>query len=364
MTKKLFNRVLVISLCLISFLVFYKPMSEVKAEECNVNQGENLQEIKAMWFWCNYNLEYERDYVVDKELREETLDKLQQDGINMLFLTMDTDKLYVYKDFLKDAHERGMKVQALFGDPAMIYDDFSQWTRKVIDDISDYNNENEEVYKIDGIHYDVEFYCDRNREKPEEKWIDGESEEARKSVVRKEYINFVREVCSYAYNKNIETAFDVPAWLDRFTFYDNDGLNKNIADEVCRAADYIVIMDYTTNAKNIFNSLNNTSVYNFSDGSRAKSYMNWMERTAKFNNKLIIGVDLETFKNEAQAKANNPSLVPYYIAEDYEYSKDYVMKIINDSMCMIEEDLEKEDLSLNYGYGIHNVYPWLKLNKN
>ena len=81
----------------------------------------------------------------------------------------------------------------------------------------------------------VEFYCDRNREKPEEKWIDGESEEARKSVVRKEYINFVREVCSYAYNKNIETAFDVPVWLDRFTFYDNDGLNKNIADEVCRA---------------------------------------------------------------------------------------------------------------------------------
>ena len=59
----------------------------------------------------------------------------------MLFLTMDTDKLYVYKDFLKDAHERGMKVQALFGDPAMIYDDFSQWTRKVIDDISDYNND-------------------------------------------------------------------------------------------------------------------------------------------------------------------------------------------------------------------------------
>ncbi len=56
-------------------------------------------------------------------------------------------------------------------------------------------------------------------------------------------------------------------------------------------------MDCKNNAKNIFDSINNTSFYNFSDGSRTKSDMNWMERTAKFNNKLIIGVGLESFKS-------------------------------------------------------------------
>ena len=72
--------------------------------------------------------------------------------------------------------------------------------------------------------------------------------------------------------------------------------------------------------------------------------MNWMERTAKFNNKLIIGVGLESFKNEVQAK-------------------DYITKIINDSRGMIEDSLDEEDLCLNYGYAIQSVYHGMEYDK-
>ena len=42
-------------------------MLEVKAEEVPIEKGKS-QDIKAMWFCCNYNLKSERVYITD-ELR-------------------------------------------------------------------------------------------------------------------------------------------------------------------------------------------------------------------------------------------------------------------------------------------------------
>lgn len=321
---------------------------------------DDFNPLKVIWFWCNTTVQEEFKYVTEESYRKSVLEKLEKDNINTIYIPMDTDKLEQYKEFIEEAYNRNMDVYALYGDPNFIYQEgFSTCVDNCIDEIAKYNNNHE--IKIKGIHYDVEPYTITNRD-DSENWKDGESEEARKSKARSKYIEFVKYSTKYAHDKNLLIGFDIPCWLDRYSFYDEKNNLKNMGEEVIKTADNIALMDYTTNAKNIYNSLINTGTYTFSDGTSIEIEKNWIQRANDYGKELVIGVDLGTFKTEYEAKINNPSLVPTYIAEDYEYTYDYVVNtIIADAMKMIENNIKENNYYVDYGYAIHHIYPWLEL---
>lgn len=323
--------------------------------EVNSKDMAKLKKPLAVWFWCNTSIPEEIKYVDNPSDTVSVLDKLQQLNINIIYIPMDVVNISRYTNFIKEAYKRDMYVYALYGDPAFIFEEnYSSCINGIMDAVSQYNSSATYDAKVRGIHYDVEAYANTAQ------WQDGQSESAKNNICRTSYLNFIIRAKNYASTLGLIVGYDIPVWLDRFTVIHN-GEEKNMAEEVIKHADDITLMDYTTNANNIYISLDNRGTYTFSDSTTITLTKSILQQLDIYKKNYIIGVNLDTFKQEAQAKIDRPELVPTYIAADYEYTFPYVSKILLDAENLVNNFNQTNNITSQFGFSYHHIYPLLQL---
>ncbi|MDD2627295.1 MAG: hypothetical protein PHD20_00170 [Clostridia bacterium] len=332
--------------------IFSKKLNTVI--EIEKNELEDIKKVIAVWFWCNSTIPEEIKYVDNPLETKRVLDKLKELNVNIIYIPIDIDKTDRYTNFIKEAYKRDMYVYALYGDPQFVFEEIRPSSvNSIIDAITEYNENASYDSKIRGIHYDVEPYANSQ-------WVDGQGDAAKSNICRTSYLDFITEVYNYSKGKNITIGYDIPVWWDRYTAI-HDGVEKNIAEEVIKLADEITFMDYTTNANNIFLSLDNKGKYTFGDGTTITLTESVLERLEKYKKDYIVGVDLSVFEAEAEAKINRPDLVPTYIAEDYEYTYPYITSMLKDVEKKLNIFNKDNGLNSDFGFAYHHIYPLLEL---
>ena len=161
----------------------------------------------------------------------------------------------------------------------------------------------------------------------------------------------------------MKTEYDIPFTYNRFTYYDENGEEKNMAEDIVKYADKTTIMVYTTNQNYIFESLDKMKEpYTETDGSILQSEKSWM-RIANENQKAIeVGVELDVFKNEAENLKNHPEYAGVYIDPNYEYTWNYINNTILGGTTEKIDNYDKENnYKTEYTYCIHHIYPFLRL---
>lgn len=314
----------------------------------------DLGKPKAVWFWCNYEIPEEIKYVTNPADTVSVLNKLDELGINIIYIPINVDNVNVYSNFIKEAYKRDMYVYGLYGDPHFIFEEnYSSCINGIIDSIDTYNKTASYDAKIRGVHYDVEPYANSQ-------WVNGQTEIAKNNICRTSYLNFITKSQAYAKSKGLIAGYDIPVWLDRYTAI-YAGVEKNLGEEVVKTVDEVTFMDYATNANNIFASLDNRGTYTFEDGSTITLTKSILQHINDNKKNYIIGVDLNTFKQEAQAKIDRPELVPTYIAPDYEYTYAYVTKMLNDVESRVNVFQRNNNINAQYGLCYHHIYTLLQL---
>ncbi len=338
---------------------------------------EDYEPLKSVWFWCSPSLPDEYKYIINETERKNAIDTFAEKNYSVIYLSMDYKNLDNYTDFIEYANEKNLNVYALFGDPLFIYNDYSDGIYNYIDAIKQYNDKHD--IKIKQIHYDVEPHAIVKGNYPNldsnKYWVDGETESAKKAIVRSKFVEFVQVSTEYAHKNNIQTGYDITFWIDRYSYYNaKENKYKNIGEEIVRVADNITIMDFGTKPDYILANVIDKKTYTYDDKSSIEVTENWIEKCLKYDTELTVGMDLETFKNEAKKKEdafnNNKEeyniLVPTYIPADYEYTRKYVEeKIIKESQNRISNYvIQNKYKGINLGYAIHHAYTWLDLIKN
>ncbi|MDD2375917.1 MAG: hypothetical protein PHD15_01505 [Clostridia bacterium] len=315
---------------------------------------KDLEKPLAIWFWCNTGIADEIKYVDNPVDTVSVLNKLDKIGINIIYIPIDTENINSYSNFIKEAYNRNMYVYGLFGDPHFIFkQNYNSCINKTMDAVSQYNKSASYDAKIRGIHYDVEPYGN-------EEWVDGQSKSAKSNICRTSYIDFVTKAQSYAKPLGLIVGYDIPVWIDRYTFI-QEGQEKNIAEEVFKLADEITIMDYGTNANIIYKGLDNRGTYKFADNTTITLTKSYSQQMETYKKNYIIGVDLATFETEAQAKIDRPELVPTYIAPDYKYTFSYINQMIDDVENRVNIFQENNNINCQFGFAYHHIYPLLEL---
>ena len=289
----------------------------------------------AVWVWENSLKELN----VSDLTRKDSLNKLKNNNINEVYLSILPDDLENYTSYLKSLYKNNIKVYMLYGDPHFIVEEnYDSVVNHNMDVISNFNDKYKDSLHIEGIHYDVEYYFDRSET---DKYKEGQSSEAINSKNRLGYINFARRAKSYASTKNLKVAFDVTAFSTNLTtFIDSDGVEKNMLDELLKNSDSLVVMAYSFKPSYIMDSLLYRD-YTYEDGSYINVGKNYIEKLNEANKEIIIAFEIPMFTDTYQNNKDNIAVlnqkVPEYktvFGNSYNDSKDFIVS-------MEEEVLER-----------------------
>lgn len=346
-------------------------MNTVFNSRIKIDGNQNTSVIKAStWFWANPNLDYEMQYVTNKEKRESVINHLQKVGINEIYINMFLTNGYdsfvnTYSDFIEYANSKNIKIFWLDGDPSSIMEENYKVT---VDDkleaIEKYNNSHKG--KIEGMHYDVEFYAESNNDFGAGLWIDGQSEEAKKSKRRLYYINYARYAYQKAKAKGISVAFDVTQELSKFTYYDEDNIEKNMMEELLKYSDSLTVMYYVTQQKYLTtnNMLTKTGEFRFDNGETItvnKSTLSYINAAKK---DYRIGSEVSSFRKD-YSKSHDCSesyikeLVPTYIDLDFVNTENvwkYLNYYYNLELSEIAKYQKSNNMESNYQIAYHDVW--------
>lgn len=345
-------------------------------EACQVENAG----VKATWFWVNYNDSYEISFITDKEKREAVIDHLSTYGINTFYLVFEQGHIEdTYKDFIIYANKKDIKIYLLEGDPFQIMESsYKKAINDRVDEIVAFNNKMKQQNinaKIEGIHYDVEYYV--NFEDPVLNdmgglgpWIEGQSETAKNGGRRRAYINFAKAAWKYAKQNQIRVEYDITQGLSKYTYYDEQGLEKNMAEEILKNSDAVTIMYYVTMYKFITtnNELTFTGTMNF-EGSNVNVDTSTVEYINKYHKEYSVGTELSQFrKDEVKrdlCKQNNfpyyNELVPDYIDIGYEYNLTYVRDYYRTQRNELIKYQNSKGLDDEVGIAYHDVWEFLSL---
>ena len=337
----------------------------------------NIEATKSTWFWINYNIPDEIKYVIDKKLREEVIDLLAENGINKIYIPLYLDHIQdTYEDFIIYANKKNIKIYNLIGDPTSIKNEnYNRTINLRMDEMNAFNEKmkkNGINAKIEGMHYDVEFYANGNTDFGLGKWIGGQSEEAKQGARRLAYINFAKEAKKYAKEKGLKVEYDVPQVLSKLTYYDENNNEKNMLEELLKNSDNITVMYYVTMKKYITtdNDLTFTGTYKFSlDDDPSQSQTEVLTSTIgminKYHNSYSIGSELAFFRqddtkmNECNTSFKN-ELKPY-IDADLKYTQQYMSGFYKLQIKNLSDYQESNNMVADIGISYHDAWELLYL---
>ena len=334
--------------------------------------------VRSVWFWANYNLNYEMQYITDKNYRESVLNKLAEIGINTIYLTMEPGQiLNVYKEFIAYANLKNIKVYYLLGDPTSILPEKEAISITVpMDEVAAFNNEminQGSSTKIEGLHYDVEFYGQGNTDFGLGLWINGQSETAKRGARRLAYINFAKKALIAARARSLKIEYDVTQEVGKFTYYDEQDSEKNMLEEILKNSDRISLMYYTTMKKYITtnNQLTATGIYTFphEEGSPDSSVditVSIIDYINQYHNSYSIGKELSFFRKDAMKvetckESFVNELVPTYIDQGLAFTPSYIRSYNDLERKTIKQYQDNNGMNSEVGLSYHDVWELLYL---
>jgi hypothetical protein len=260
--------------------------------------------IVATWLWNTYSIWKEKD---------KTLDFLEQNGVNLLFLQIDEDiPAGVYSTFIKEALNRGIAVHALGGAPDWVLPERRGELYRFIDWVVTYNSNVRPVERFNGIHLDVEPYVlPQWRNDPDTMlglWKDMVS-------------GFTQQVKA---DSHLTAGADLPVWLNRFNVDDGYGSKTTLSDWIMVNLDQVTLMAYIDNAKNIIKSVSNV-----------------LDEAEKHGTPVIIGVDA----------LNNSEMGSSFYAK----GRSQMQSELN---TVVQNLASKSSFA---GYAVHDYESWSKL---
>jgi len=186
------------------------------------------QQQRAVWVWNNW-------VASEADRRVDLLAFCKQRGINVLFLHIMPEDLSVRPDdfraLLTEAHQQGVRVQALAGAPEWVFPDKRARLKWFLESVVKFNEEGPAEAHFDGVHLDVEPYDTLE-------WKAGPLEVGKSYL---EMLEFTR-----AQIGALPLAADVPPWYSTIAM---DG-SSLLADVVARV-DQIGLMSYARQVKDI-----------------------------------------------------------------------------------------------------------------
>lgn len=350
-----------------------KKVTGVTKDKCNtnmINEG-------STWFWVNINDENELKYVTNKELREKVIDLFSENGINKIYIVIPSGYLQsTFKDFVIYANSKDIKVYNLIGDPSSIKEDgYERTINTYYDEIKSFNDKMSKEginARVEGVHYDVEFYGNGNEDFGYGKWIGGQSEEAKNCKRRLAYINLAKAAYKYAGKLGLEVEFDVPNILSKLTYYDEDNNEKNMLEEVLKNSDNVTIMYYVTMKKYITtdNALIYTGSYTFSvDDDENRSTVDvkesMVEMINRYHSSYNIGTDLSFFRQDdtkmKECTTSFKNELKPYIDSDLIYDLDYMNNYYKTQIDNIKNYQNSKNLSADVKIAYHDAWELMYL---
>lgn len=349
----------------------------VNKEDCEVQSDI----VKATWFWVNSSLDYEISYVTDKEKRERVLNHLESIGINTIYLLIkngiDLDELInTYGEFIKFANEKNIKIYLLDGDPSSILPSKYKIT---VDDrmdlVYDYNQKMKQEginAKVEGINYDIEF--NGGGDFGLGGASEGQSEESKRSPRRLAFINFAKYAKKYAAKKHLEVQYDIGHELTKYTYYDENNVEKNMGEELLKNSDKVNVMYYVTKKRSITtgNELTLTGKFNLDYKGEIDVKTSTIEYLNKYHKKYTVATELSFFRKDIRkVEACTPTrpdfvdeLVPTYIDKELIETKSlpqYLKQYYRLQLLELYKYQSNKNLSSEIGISFHDVWELLEL---
>jgi len=177
--------------------------------------------VKATWIWETTTL------MKDKSKK---LAFAKEQGVNVIFLHIDrkSNDIEPYRAFVEEAHELGIEVEALGGDPKWGLTDYRQEIKSFIGWIEDYQRAVDERAAFDGIHVDIEPYLLKE-------WEKDQDDVARQWMGNVEYL--VKKVRK---GVSIRISADLPFWIHKIPTRDSGSVGAWMIEQL----DRVVLMNY------------------------------------------------------------------------------------------------------------------------
>ncbi|MDF2962786.1 MAG: hypothetical protein K0S39_4521 [Paenibacillus sp.] len=259
----------------------------------------------ATWLWNSDSLLPKKD---------EVLQFLQQNKINLIFLQIDPDmSANEYGDFISKAGTLGIEVHALGGAPNWILPENQIKMYKLIDWVKNYNNKAQADQQFKGIHLDVEPFV-------MPVWY--QNTDTMLGLWRDTVSGFVEEIKKDS--PHLIAGADLPVWLERFNVTDGHGERTTLSDWMIEELDQTTLMAYRDNSNDILSSVANE-----------------MDEAEKYGKSIIVSVE---------TKPSNEGPITFY---------DKGQTLMMQELGRVVNALQNRASFV--GYAIHEYESWITL---
>jgi len=177
---------------------------------------------KATWVWQPESIENGKETI---------LSFAEQQGINLLYVKVDTTKPYsFYRPFIHAANAAGIEVHALGGHPAWALASHRERMMKLVNWVHGYNQSAAANERLHGVHLDIEPYVLPQWETDQE------------TVLREWTANIAAFVTEAKQDPELETSADLAFWLDQIP--SPVQADVSVSQWMIQRLDHVTVMAY------------------------------------------------------------------------------------------------------------------------
>lgn len=198
----------------------------------SINAEDYIEPPRAMWVW-------DVTIPASKESTKRLLEFCKSKNINRLYLSahnFSEEASKNFKQFNQNAHNNGIFVHALGGDPRWGLERYHQQPLRWVEDVLSFNRASKPAERFDGIQNDIEVY------------LLGKAWEQNKEGMLKEYLDLNRKIIELRQieEADIIYACDIPFWYDDDSslVVNWNGTSKPASFHILDTTDSVTIMDY------------------------------------------------------------------------------------------------------------------------
>jgi len=296
--------------------VWLKDDSEIREWELlNAPRAEiDPEHPRSLWLW-------KLDPVRKKAARRELYYFCERVGVRNIYLyfsSLSEKKEFGYfekvSQFLKEVHRKGLKVEALTGNPswslAVNHKECLNWLEPFLK----YNNGKPKNEQFDGVHLDVEPYLTKD-------WSENRPE------VTSQYLSLLSQCRKLIdrYQSDFSFGVAIPVFFNQY-----EDLMKGILENV----DYIALMDYSDSVKSIVKG--------------AEYHLRLAEKMKK---KVVIGLETQDLIKMHQGKSGDT-----FFDDGWEQMENVLSEA--------KKEFDKSPAFLGYGMHCYYSYRFLQKERN